>query len=272
MPELPEVETVLRGLRPYMQGEVLESVQQNRPNLRYTFPVGFVERLEGRRVVDMYRRAKYIIFDLDSDDQLILHLGMSGHMQISLGNYQPKLHDHVVFRLSSGAVISYNDTRRFGFMDLWPKSKPYKAFSQMGPEPFSSEFSATYLGQKFKGKHTPIKTALLDQSVVAGLGNIYVCEVLFLAKIHPMTRCDQLDLPSLKTLVDHVRVVLKAAITAGGSTLRDHQKPDGEMGCFQHNFNVYGREHMPCITCLSPLWRSVQAGRSTFYCPVCQKF
>jgi formamidopyrimidine-DNA glycosylase len=272
MPELPEVETVLRGLKPVMQGSQILSVDQNRPNLRYPFPEKFIEKLEGRTVCDLSRRAKYIVISLDSGDCIILHLGMSGRVQISNYTYEPKKHDHVVFHLSNDTIISYNDARRFGFLDLCrcedlPK---HRAFQNLGPEPLGKVFTQSFLVGVLKNKSAPIKTVLLDQRVVAGLGNIYVCEALLMAHIHPSRPAQDLKSGELKLLVSSIKDVLTKAIAAGGSTLRDHQQPNGEMGYFQHNFLVYGREGQACVSCLAPIWRMQQAGRSTFFCSGCQ--
>jgi formamidopyrimidine-DNA glycosylase len=272
MPELPEVETVLQGLMPVMQGFQLISVEQNRPDLRYAFPDNFVERLEGHTITALSRRAKYLIIELDSGDCMILHLGMSGRVQIHLGAYKPKTHDHVVFHLSNHVIVSYNDSRRFGFMDLCAKEllDQHRAFRALGPEPLAAEFSALYLAEVLKHKSSPIKTVLLDQRIVAGLGNIYVCEALFMAHIHPSRPAQDINSVEMALLVKSIKDVLTKAIAAGGSTLRDHQQPNGDMGYFQHNFLVYGREGEPCVTCMAPIWRMQQAGRSTFYCSHCQ--
>ncbi len=272
MPELPEVETVMQGLMPVMKGFQLLSVEQNRPNLRYPFPEKFVERLEGRIILDLSRRAKYIIMTLDSGESMILHLGMSGRVQIFHEEYIPKTHDHAVFRLSNGVTISYNDARRFGFIDLCSTEvlARHKAFHKLGPEPLSDQFTAAYLSTILKAKSGPIKSVLLDQSVVAGLGNIYVCEALYMSHIHPSRPAKDVKPSELPTLVTAIKELLLKAIAAGGSTLKDHQQPNGEMGYFQHTFQVYGRAGKPCHICLAPIWRMQHAGRSTFYCSSCQ--
>lgn len=272
MPELPEVQTVLNGLSPVMKGFSILSVEQNRPILRYPFPQNFVERLNGSTILDMYRRAKYIVFNFDTKESMILHLGMSGRVQIHSNEYMPEKHDHVVFHMSNSLTVTYNDPRRFGFMDLCPTEnlKRYASFKSLGPEPLENDFTSEYLYQALKDKKTIIKSALLDQAIVAGLGNIYVCEALFMANIDPRREAKGLDMLECRKLINAIQEVLDKAIKAGGSTLRDHQKPNGELGYFQHNFLVYGRNGQSCYTCMSPIWRVQQAGRSTFYCSVCQ--
>lgn len=272
MPELPEVETFLQGLRPIMQGVELISVDQNRPNLRYPFPEKFIERLEGKTIINLSRRAKYLRIDLDSGETMIVHLGMSGRVQIVNENYVPKKHDHVVFYLSNNAIVSYNDARRFGFMDICLTADVCKhsAFRNLGPEPLSEHFTAAYLFEVLKNKTAPIKAVLLDQSVVAGLGNIYVCEALFMCHIHPSRSAKDVNPDELDLLIKYIQEVLIKAIAAGGSTLRDHQQPNGEMGYFQHSFQVYGREGESCTKCMAPIWRMQHSGRSTFFCSSCQ--
>jgi formamidopyrimidine-DNA glycosylase len=293
MPELPEVETVRRGLEPAMLGQVFARVEQNRPDLRFPLPDRFIERLTGRRVEALSRRAKYLIVDLDDGQALIMHLGMSGRFVVEApgtpptepGAYYNEIgrhlqHDHVVFHLGSGARVTYNDVRRFGFMDLVPRADlaTSKHFAGMGIEPLGNELSGDTLAKLFAGKFAPLKAALLDQRLVAGLGNIYVCEALFRAGLHPEAEAGSVATatgrprPAAHALAQIIREVLEEAIISGGSTLRDFAHADGSLGYFQHRFRVYDREGQPCVTpgCGSVVKRLVQSGRSTFYCESCQ--
>ena len=293
MPELPEVETVRRGLEPAMLGQVLARVEQRRPDLRFPLPEHFVERLTGRRVEGLSRRAKYLIADLDDGEALIMHLGMSGRFVVEApgtpptepGAYYNEIgrhlqHDHVVFHLGSGARVTYNDVRRFGFMDLLPRAEleSSKHFAGMGIEPLGNELSGEVLAKLFAGKLAPLKAALLDQRLVAGLGNIYVCEALFRAGLHPEAAAGTIATPTGRpreaahALAQIIREVLEEAVAAGGSTLRDFAHADGSLGYFQHRFKVYDREGDPCVTpgCGGLVKRLVQSGRSTFYCERCQ--
>jgi formamidopyrimidine-DNA glycosylase len=293
MPELPEVETVRRGLEPAMVGACFSKVLQRRPNLRFPFPERFAERLEGQEVRALGRRAKYLLADLSSGEVLVMHLGMSGRFLVTQGGTTQMpgefhhehgslgAHDHVLFELSNGASVTYNDARRFGFMDLVPRSEieTCKHFAGMGIEPLGNELSAETIASLFAGKRTPLKAALLDQRLIAGLGNIYVCEALFRTGLHPEAPAgslvDKKGQPTEKArqLAEVIRDVLTEAVKAGGSTLRDHAQVDGTLGYFQHTFRVYDREGMACVTseCTSTVERLVQSGRSTFYCPHCQK-
>lgn len=283
MPELPEVETVRRGLLGAMEGAVIARADVNRPDLRWPFPEGMAARLTGQRVKALRRRSKYILCDLSSGETLLIHLGMSGRMTVSgdpLGQFvhdhpMPAKHDHVVFHMDNGARVTFNDPRRFGAMDLLPTTgaDAHKLLASIGPEPLGNEFSEPYLVNALKGRNTPIKSALLDQSIVAGLGNIYVCEALFRAGINPKRRAGQISAARIASLVPIIRDVLTEAIAAGGSSLKDFRQADGELGYFQHNFDVYGREGEPCRKpgCASVIQRVVQAGRSSFFCPTCQK-
>jgi formamidopyrimidine-DNA glycosylase len=293
MPELPEVETVRRGLAPVMEGARFEEVEARRGDLRWPLPKDFVKRLQGQTVSGLGRRGKYLLADLSSGDVLLMHLGMSGSFRVlrdgdesATAKYhhpKPKLlaHDHIVFRMSNGAVVTFNDPRRFGSMKIVSRAKldAEPLLRAMGPEPLGNEFDAAMLGRACAGKKTSLKAALLDQRVVAGLGNIYVCEALHRAHLSPKHRASTIAArsgapkPQTKALVDGIRTVLNDAIKAGGSSLRDHRRTDGEIGLFQHNFRVYGREGKPCPTpsCKGTIKRIVQTGRSTFYCPVCQK-
>ncbi len=278
MPELPEVETVRRGLLPAMEGRLIERAEVNRPDLRWPFPERMAERLTGARVLALRRRSKYILADLSTGETLLIHLGMSGRMLVSglvLGEFfheheAPQKHDHVVLHLEGGARVTFNDARRFGAMDLLPTAtaEAHPLLAQIGPEPLGNGFSAPYLAARLAGRNTPIKTALLDQHLVAGLGNIYVCEVLYRAKIVPTRRAG--DVLDAGALVPIIREVLTEAIEAGGSSLKDYRQTDGELGYFQKAFAVYGREGQPCQTCATPIARLSQSGRSSFYCPSCQ--
>ncbi|MCR9256639.1 MAG: bifunctional DNA-formamidopyrimidine glycosylase/DNA-(apurinic or apyrimidinic site) lyase [Alphaproteobacteria bacterium] len=276
MPELPEVETVCRGLDPVLTGQVLARVLQRRPDLRFPLPEGFAKRLTGRRVLGLRRRAKYILMDLDGGLSLIAHLGMSGRMQIfermpdALGT-----HDHIVFETAAGPTVLYNDARRFGMMDLWPTEalEDHPWLAALGPEPLSNAFNGPALAEALAGKRTPIKAALLDQRVVAGLGNIYVCEALFESGLSPRRLAATVQGGRAEKLAASVKDVLGRAIAAGGSSLRDYRQADGELGYFQHSFSVYGREGEPCpgCTCDKTVQRIVQSGRSTFFCPKRQR-
>ncbi|SFG70239.1 bifunctional DNA-formamidopyrimidine glycosylase/DNA-(apurinic or apyrimidinic site) lyase [Methylobacterium gossipiicola] len=294
MPELPEVETVRRGLEPAMVGARIARVTLRRPNLRFPFPDGFAERLEGRTVLSLDRRAKYLVAPLDSGEALILHLGMSGRFDVAMpdgrnlspGDFYlegalgtPK-HDHVVIALSNGATVTYNDARRFGFMDLVPTADlaTCRHFAAMGIEPLSDALTPEAMARLFRHKITPLKAALLDQRLIAGLGNIYVCEALHRAGLHPETRAGRLadadgaPTPEARRLAAVIPQVLAEAVAAGGSTLRDYAHTDGSAGAFQHAFRVYDRAGGPCRTagCSGFIARITQAGRSTFYCATCQ--
>ena len=283
MPELPEVETVRRGLLPVMEGQLITNAAVNRPDLRWPFPVAMADRLTGKRVITLRRRSKYILADLNSGETLIIHLGMSGRMLVSgamLGDFHhehpaPAKHDHVVLDMAGGARVTFNDARRFGSMDLiaTDRAETHLLLKNLGPEPLGNAFSGPYLVERLKSRNTPIKSALLDQGVVAGLGNIYVCEVLFRAGISPLRKAGQISAARVAGLVPIIREVLVEAIEAGGSSLRDYRQADGELGYFQHAFKVYGREGAPCFTpgCSSVVARIVQSGRSSFYCPTCQR-
>jgi formamidopyrimidine-DNA glycosylase len=289
MPELPEVETVRLGLAPAMEGYTLTEVQTRRDDLRVPFPMDFIARTKGRKVRALRRRAKYILADLDSGETLVIHLGMSGRMSVytdgrprKLGNYvydTPPIgagngkHDHVVFETDAPARIIFNDHRRFGLMTLVDTARleDDKLFRGIGVEPLSNDFNTGYLLHAMEGKKTPIKSALLDQRVIAGLGNIYVCEALFRAGISPKRLAGSVRRERIGPLVTAIKKVLKGAIAAGGSTLRDHAQATGDPGNFQHHFLVYGREGLRCKSkCPGTVKRIVQSGRSTFYCPKCQ--
>ena len=293
MPELPEVETVRFGLAPVMEGAVIDKVELRRGDLRVPFPPRFAKRLTGRRIVGLGRRAKYLLADLDDGNVLVMHLGMSGSFRIEAEGsaaiagttYHPRsklrAHDHVVFDLSSGARVIFNDPRRFGLMDLVPRAEldVSKHFKGMGIEPLGNELDAAHLARVFAGKVAPLKAALMDQRLIAGLGNIYVCEALWRARLAPDRAAGTVATKTGKPaatavrLAEAIRGVLTDAIAAGGSSLRDHRRATGELGEFQHAFAVYDREGEPCPRpgCRGIIRRTVQSGRSTFYCPVCQR-
>ncbi|UWQ49836.1 bifunctional DNA-formamidopyrimidine glycosylase/DNA-(apurinic or apyrimidinic site) lyase [Leisingera caerulea] len=283
MPELPEVETVKRGLAPAMEGAVIARAQVNRPDLRWPFPPAMAERLTGARVNALRRRSKYILADLDTGETLLIHLGMSGRMTVSgdpLGQFthehpQAEKHDHVVLDMDNGARITFNDPRRFGAMDLLETAaaESHKLLAVLGPEPLGNDFHEDHLVAAFKGRNTPVKSALLDQGIIAGLGNIYVCEALFRAGISPRRKAGQIAAHRVAALVPIIRQVLQDAIRAGGSSLRDFRQASGELGYFQHSFDAYGREGEPCRRegCAGSIARITQSGRSTFYCVKCQR-
>ncbi|WP_170575261.1 bifunctional DNA-formamidopyrimidine glycosylase/DNA-(apurinic or apyrimidinic site) lyase [Ruegeria atlantica] len=283
MPELPEVETVRRGLTPAMEGVVIERADVNRPDLRWPFPERMAERLTGQRIDGLRRRSKYILADLSSGETLLIHLGMSGRITVSgdpLGQFahehpMPEKHDHVVFHMANGARVTFNDPRRFGAMDLLATAtaERHKLLAVLGPEPLGNDFHEQHLIDAFKGRNTPVKSALLDQGIVAGLGNIYVCEALYRAGVSPRRKAGQISATRVAALVPIIRQVLQEAIEAGGSSLRDFRQADGELGYFQHSFDVYGREGKACRTegCDASIRRITQSGRSSFYCAQCQR-
>lgn len=296
MPELPEVETVTKGLRPVMENSSFIRVEQRRENLRIPFPQDFVERLEGRTITSLWRRAKYILAELDSGEVLLMHLGMSGRFTIeeptSNAHSQPgkfhnettilpaQRHDHVVFHMSNGAVITYTDPRRFGLMTLFSakEMQSHKLLKDIGIEPLGNELSGAFLAKCFAGKKVNLKAALLDQKNIAGLGNIYVCEALYRCNLSPLRQAATLAKPKAKgaeradRLASAIRDVLNDAIAAGGSSLNDYAQTNGELGYFQHSFDVYDREGEDCRreNCTGKINRIVQSGRSSFYCPKCQ--
>ena len=293
MPELPEVETVRRGLQPSMEGARIVKAEARRKDLRFPFQKDFVARLEGQTVTGLGRRAKYLMADLSSGDVLLMHLGMSGSFRVvqdfakkTPGQFhhprgEDRAHDHVVFHMSSGATIVFNDPRRFGYMKVIARKalEDEPLLRGLGPEPLGNEFDADMLARSCAGKKTSLKAALLDQRVVAGLGNIYVCEALYRAHLSPRRMAATLSTKKAETtdharrLVDAIHAVLSQAIKAGGSSLRDHRQTSGELGYFQHSFQVYDREGEKCQTagCGGIVRRFTQNGRSTFWCPKCQK-
>jgi len=276
MPELPEVETVMRGLMPVMNGQRILTADVRREGLRWPFPERFAPRLTGARVQGMQRRAKYILMALDSGESLLVHLGMSGKVTIDeSGALPPEKHDHVVLDMENGARILFNDPRRFGALDLLETDslERHKLLAALGPEPLGNGFNASYFGERLKGRKMPIKSAMLDQKIVAGLGNIYVCEALWRAGIAPQTSSAALKPARVSALVGHIRDVLAEAIAAGGSSLKDYRQANGELGYFQHRFKTYGREGEACLKpdCGGEIARITQSGRSSFYCPRCQQ-
>jgi formamidopyrimidine-DNA glycosylase len=287
MPELPEVETVRRGLEPCLSGARLVHVEARRPDLRFALPPRFVGRLTGARIEGLGRRGKYLLAPLDSGETLVVHLGMTGRFEVENGDLHQRpgafamavaadpRHAHIVFVTDRGARITFFDPRRFGFMDLLdaPSLAAYPAFATMGPEPLGPDFGVDHLARAFAGRRQGVKTLLLDQRVVAGLGNIYACEALHRARISPLAPGGGIADRRLRRLSQAVRDVLEAAIAAGGSSLRDFADATGALGYFQHHFRAYGREGEPCPTagCRGEIVRIVQAGRSTFYCRRCQR-
>lgn len=269
MPELPEVETVVRGLTPLLLGERLVRVISRRENLRWPLPPDLAQRLSGSTVTGLRRRAKYGLLDTDRGDTLIFHLGMSGKFHPLSG--EPGKHDHVLIE-TPALTLAYNDHRRFGSMHLvaTDEAARHPLLAKLGPEPLSKDFTGAYLQARAKGRATPMKALLLDQQVVAGVGNIYACEALFAARIDPARQAGDIAGAQLDALSAAVKSVLAAAIEAGGSTLRDHAQVSGELGYFQHSFQVYGRQGGACPACGRPIHRRVQSGRSTFHCPHCQ--
>jgi len=307
MPELPEVETVRSGLEPVLRGRRFVRVEQRRKDLRFPLPERFAERLTGRRVERLDRRAKYILIHLDGDEVLAVHLGMTGRFSvklppvrsgartpsprlrgegIQLGDYtyehgRDAKHDHLVFTMSGGAVVTYNDARRFGYMTLIRGQDLAQDafFAGLGVEPLGDDLTPGYLARRAASKKLDLKALLMDQRIIAGLGNIYVCEALFRAGLSPFKPAARLatrtgkPTPAARRLVPHIKAVLGDAIRAGGSTLRDYQQADGSIGAFQNEFQVYGREGKPCSRpgCRGRVRRKTQGGRSTFLCPVCQR-
>lgn len=295
MPELPEVETVKAGLEPVLKGRRLLRVEQRRPDLRFPLPERFAERLTGRRIKGLGRRAKYILVHLDGGEVLAVHLGMTGRFIVSrhggagsraLGEYEYEhgndaRHDHLVFTVSGGAVVTYNDARRFGYMMLIPEGDLAQDafFAGLGVEPLGEDLNPAYLAGRAAGKRVDLKAFLMDQRIVAGLGNIYVCEALFRAGLDPFKPASRLatrtgkPTPASERLVGEIKAVLSDAIRAGGSTLRDYKQADGSIGSFQNEFGAYGREGQSCLKpgCRGTVRRRTQGGRSTFYCPVCQR-
>ncbi len=283
MPELPEVETVRRGLAPALTHAVIERVTLHREDLRFPFPPHFAKRLKGAKIIAVERRAKYLLFCLDNGDTLLAHLGMSGRFRLETSrgdaldpglfydtSQQNQKHDHVIIMFQDGQRLIYNDARRFGFMELLTQDDRQARFETMGAEPLSAAFTGKALDQALKGKSMAIKPALLDQCVIAGIGNIYACEALFEAQIDPKTPAKDLKIVQISTLVAGLKMVLRKAIRLGGSTLRDFQGADGKTGDFQNQFKVYDRAGKPCPVCENDIEKFNQSGRTTFWCPHCQ--
>lgn len=276
MPELPEVETTRRGMAPVLEGKRITKVIKRRDNIRIPIPEDFVERVTGSKVQNIIRRAKYLQIFLDTDDVIICHLGMSGKFNIRKKDDQPfAKHDHVIFETEDDNLVIYNDPRRFGVITLCRSDEvdTHRLFKDMAVEPLGNEFHSDYLRDKIKTRSSAIKTTLLDQKVVVGLGNIYVCEALNMAKISPLKKALDLKEEEVERIVPIIRSVLSRAIDAGGSSLKDFADVDGELGYFQHQFTAYGREDELCKNegCSGTIARINQGGRSTFYCPTCQK-
>lgn len=293
MPELPEVETVMQGLKPALLGRRINKVVQRRADLRFPFPDSFARRVEGRKIEALSRRAKYILADIEGGDVLAIHLGMTGRFTIDKpqerttpGQFHHEAgkdaaHDHLTLEMEGGALVTYNDARRFGYMTLIPRSAldQHEHFKHLGIEPLGNELSPEFLARVAHGKRTDLKALLMDQRVIAGLGNIYVCEALYRSGISPLKRASVLatrggkPTDKAQRLAPMIRTVLEEAVAAGGSTLRDYRQADGTLGYFQHAFRIYGREGKPCATpgCRGIVRRTIQAGRSTFHCAVCQR-
>lgn len=282
MPELPEVETVRRGLAPVLEGRRVLAAEARRPDLRWPLPPRLAERLTGARVEALERRSKYLLARLDRGETLLLHLGMTGRLLVSgamVGAFHhplavPGKHDHVVLDMEGGARVVFNDARRFGALDLWPTATiaAHPLLAALGPEPLGPDFDADRLAARLAGRFAPVKAVLLDQKTVAGLGNIYVCEALWRARISPLRLAGEVTAEETARLAGAIRETLTDAIAAGGSSLKDYRQADGELGYFQHAFAVYGREGLPCLRpgCGGEIRRVVQSGRSSFFCPVCQ--
>ncbi|SIS52262.1 bifunctional DNA-formamidopyrimidine glycosylase/DNA-(apurinic or apyrimidinic site) lyase [Paracoccus saliphilus] len=281
MPELPEVETVRRGLQPHLEGQRIARAEARRPDLRWPLPPDLVQVLTGATVTGLRRRSKYLLADLDRGGTMLMHLGMSGRLLVEgtgLAGFHrdPSIlprHDHVVLVTEAGTTITFNDARRFGMVDLIREDETHPLLAHLGPEPFDPDFDVRYLSEVFAGRRVPVKQALLDQKIVAGLGNIYVSEALHRAGIDPRRAAGRIGKDRIIALADHVREVLSDAIAAGGSSLRDHRQATGELGYFQHSFRVYDREGTPCpaMGCDGHVRRIVQSGRSSFFCPRCQR-
>jgi formamidopyrimidine-DNA glycosylase len=283
MPELPEVETIMRGISPFLEGATIKRIKLNRADLRWPFPKNFTSRLKEAKVLNLKRRSKYILIDLNTGETLLIHLGMSGKILVSdskIGNYfyeysKGSDHDHVIFELNDGTKLTYNDPRRFGAMDLAKTDdlNNHKFLEKLGPEPLGNNFNSDYLKTELSKKESPIKNVLLNQSVVAGLGNIYVCEALFMSGISPKKRASKISKIKCEELVRNIRAVLMSAIEAGGSSLKDFTDIQGNSGYFQFEFYVYGRENECCKikNCGRKIKRISQSGRSSFYCPSCQR-
>ncbi len=272
MPELPEVETICTGLKPKLVGASIKSTKVNTPKLRIAMPRQLEEKLKNKTITAITRRAKYIIIELDDEQSLVIHLGMSGRVTLTK-NYSAKKHDHLVITLSNGQTMALNDPRRFGLVALINSAEINldKLFVNLGVEPLSKQFNETVLAKLLKNRQRDIKSCIMDAGLVVGVGNIYASESLYLAGVHPLKIASKLNLEECSNLTKAIKQVLKAAIKAGGSSLRDYRQADGEMGYFQHNFRVYDRSGQPCSQCRTKIERIKQAGRSSYYCPKCQQ-
>ena len=270
MPELPEVETTVRGLRPVLEGARIAAIEPRRGDLRRPFPADLRQAMTGATITSLGRRAKYGLLHTDREQTMIFHLGMSGRWRVDPGELLA--HDHLVIETTAGRRVALNDPRRFGSVDLWRTNEldAFPAFAGLGPEPLGPDLTAGWLKQALAGRRASIKIMLLDQRIVAGLGNIYVCEALYMARISPKRAGGRIALARLERLVEAIRAVLLSAIEAGGSSLRDYARPDGELGYFSKQFAVYGREGQPC-SCGGTVQRYAEGGRSTFWCPTCQR-
>lgn len=276
MPELPEVETIKRGLEVQIAGRKIKDVFTSNKKLRIDYPENLQESLIGHKIKSVKRRSKYLLIYLDNSKILTIHLGMSGKISFQDSNEvaEPiKKHDHFILTFDDDFKMIFNDARRFGLVTVISEDEIeiHKLFKDLGAEPFSEEFSGKYLKEKFKGKTVPIKQALMDAKNLVGVGNIYASEALFRARITPFKKAGEVKIKELNLLAENVQQVLSEAIESGGSTLRDYVRSDGDIGYFQHKFNVYGRENQPCLICNTKVKRIVQQGRSSFYCPACQK-
>lgn len=281
MPELPEVETVKRGLEPVMTGQILSRVELRRADLRIPFPANLPKLLEGHKILRLSRRAKYLFVHLSNDKILIIHLGMSGKMIIikNMQGYEPLKHDHMILHIGKGTGVVFNDPRRFGMVMLMDEAEmtAHSSFAPLGPEPLADEFTGEVLRERLARKSMPIKLALLDQHIVAGVGNIYASEALSIAGISPLRKSSDISTAKAEKLVNAIKDVLLRAIEAGGSSLKDHRQADGNLGYFQHSFSVYDRAGEPCPRCKggvkkkSVIQKIMQSGRATYYCPSCQK-
>ncbi len=275
MPELPEVETIKRGLEPNLLGKTIVECTVYRHDLRIPVPQEIAEKIEGGKIENIIRRSKYLLIDYGKEDYLVIHLGMSGKLLYLEDDsiFEKAKHDHFHLRMDDNSSIVFNDARRFGLVTLIniEEFESHKLISHLGPEPLTSNFDAKYLKAKFKNKHVNIKQAIMDSKNVVGVGNIYASESLFRTNISPIKQAGELNAKKLEELVVNIKQVLKDAIKSGGSTLRDYVRSDGDVGYFQHSFKVYGRENEPCLICATNIKRIVQQGRSSFYCPKCQK-
>lgn len=273
MPELPEVETVCRGIANKIDQKNITRIDLRRPNLRFVIPADLPPTAKNQKVIRIHRRNKYALIDLDNNITIMIHLGMSGRILFhDTPEFKIEKHDHVLFYIDDGSVMILNDPRRFGMVDMIATDQlnTHRLIKNIGFDPFDDALTAQWLFDKFKGKKTTMKAALLDQRIIAGLGNIYVCEALFRTHIHPATPAGTLKKKTIVELLAHVRAVLSEAIDAGGSSLKDYVQTTGELGYFQKEFQVYGRTDQPCVVCQTPIERIVQSGRSSFFCPICQ--